>query len=459
MIRFIYSFILLMIFAYSCKSPENPKEKFLETHSKGSIIDRVVCTKSSQLTYCLYLPSTYDPDKNWPVIYAFDSQGSGKLPVVLMKEQAEKLGFILVGSNNSRNGLRPAEIDHIIKMLLDDTKNKLAIDAQRIYTAGFSGGARVACNIAMSGKGINGVIACSAGFQPGSKPPGFHLIGIAGTQDMNYLEMKKLDEYLQSLNASAQLVIFNGKHQWPPKPIMNEALTMLEIFAMHDLLIPVNTKMVDSILNDNYKRASSLMSDNNTDSLANAYHLLNRTIKMLDGLINISNLKTILDQLMKYPEIRNFLIEEAAMEEYEQQKQQEFSAAFQSQSKQWWQKELNKISADTLEPKKKSEKDLAIRLLGWVSLNCFSYVNMALQSQNWDALDLFTTIYRQADPKNYYCYYALACLKANTGKKNDAIDFLKKSIQFGNKDIQKFKADPLLKNLTEIPEFEALAKK
>jgi dienelactone hydrolase len=459
MIRYFNYLAIIIILVYSCKYSEKPKEKFLEKHPKGTIIDRIICTKSSQQSYCLYLPSAYDPDKTWPVIYAFDSEGSGKLPVTLMKEQAERLGHILVGSNNSRNGLRPEEINHIVNILLDDTKNKLAINPRRIYTAGFSGGARVACNVAMSVKGVNGVIACSAGFQPGHNPPGFHFIGIAGSQDMNYLEMKKLDELLESLKASAQLLVFDGKHQWPPKPVINEAMILLELFAMHDSLIPVNTSVVDSILHDNLKRVGSLTSGINSDSLAKAYYLLNMTIEMLDGLINISKPKAVMDNLMKYPEIRNYLIEQAAMEEYEQQKQQEFSGAFQSQSKQWWQKEFNKISEDTVGAKKKTEKDLAIRLLGYVSLNCYGYVNMALQTQNWEALELFTEIYQQADPKNYYCYYALACLKANTGKNTEALECLKKSIQYGNKDIQKLKEDPFLKNLNGLPEFETLARK
>ena len=37
-------------------------------------------------------------------MYAFDPGARGKLPVELMKDAAERFGYIVVGSNNSRNG-------------------------------------------------------------------------------------------------------------------------------------------------------------------------------------------------------------------------------------------------------------------------------------------------------------------------------------------------------------------
>jgi dienelactone hydrolase len=452
-------YLLFLMLLFGCKAPDNPKEKFIEKHQKAVVIDRVVCTNSIQQSYCLYLPSNYKPDKNSPIIYAFDAQGDGKLPVVLMKDQAEKLGYILVGSNNLRNGLRSEEINRIVNILLEDTKQKLAIDPKRIYTAGFSGGARVACNAAQSLKGINGVIACSAGFQPGNKAPDFHFIGVAGLQDMNYLEMKKLEEHLKNLKASAQLLVFEGTHHWPPKPVIDEAMILLEIYAMRDSLIPIDRKIADTIIKDNMNQIGLLMSRNNPDSLVNAYSLLNRTIEMLDGLTNISKPKAALENLMKYPEIRNYLIEQATLEDYEEQKQHEFSAAFQSKKGQWWQKELKSIAADTLIVHEKLRKDVALRLLGYVSLNCYSYVNMALQTQNWETLELYTEIYHLADPKNYYCYYAMACLKANTGKAARAVEDLKKAIAFGYKNTKQLGNDPLLKSLNGSSEFEALARK
>ncbi len=67
----------------------------------GVILPRVAATKQPEQSYALYLPSQYVPDKRWPIVYAFDPGARGSAPLELMKEAAERHGYILVGSNNS----------------------------------------------------------------------------------------------------------------------------------------------------------------------------------------------------------------------------------------------------------------------------------------------------------------------------------------------------------------------
>ena len=134
---------------------------------RGQVIENVTCKADSQQSYSLFLPSRYAPDKKWPILYAFDPAARGKLPVNLFKEAAEKFGFIVVGSNNSRNGL---QVTPIIAALWVDTHERFSIDERRVYTAGFSGGARVASSVGFTYRGVAGVIACSGGFPPRVSP-------------------------------------------------------------------------------------------------------------------------------------------------------------------------------------------------------------------------------------------------------------------------------------------------
>ncbi len=457
--KFIWLTVVVLIFANSCKHPDRTKEEFLEKQKKGTVIPKIVCKDAPQQNYCLYLPTSYSTDKNFPVIYAFDSHGDGRVPVELMKDEAEKLGYILVGSNNSQNGLSSAEINHIVNLLISDTRKKLAIDNHRVYTAGFSGGARVACGVAQSVKGISGVIACSAGFRPGTSPPAFHFIGIAGTQDMNYLEMKQLDEVLDHLKASAQFLVFHGKHQWPPESVLADAMTTLELYAMQDSIIPVNRNLADLVKKGYVNRIDAMMSKGDPDNLAGAYALLNRAIEMLNGLTDISKLTAIQEGLKPMPELRDYMIEQAALENYEFQKQQEFVSSFDSQPEKWWNSEIGKLNKDAGTGSDSLQINTAQRLLGYISLNCYSYVNRSLQTKNWQALELFTGIYKQADPKNYYCWYALACLDANKGNKAEAFADLQKSVEYGYPNVESLQNDPLLASLHGMPGFEALAKK
>src|SRR4029077_14806433 len=109
---------------------------------------------------------------------------------------------------------------------------RLAIDPQRFYLTGLSGGARVALTVALAkGNNIAGVIASSAGYpdsQPRVKVP-FPLFATAGTEDFNYLEMRMLDRKLTSPH---RLAVFEGGHQLPPAPVALEAIEWMELQAM-----------------------------------------------------------------------------------------------------------------------------------------------------------------------------------------------------------------------------------
>ena len=71
---------------------------------KGKIQDRIVCRDDPSQSYALYIPSTYDPARNWPILYAFDPGGRGREPVARFQDAAEARGFIVVCSYPSRNG-------------------------------------------------------------------------------------------------------------------------------------------------------------------------------------------------------------------------------------------------------------------------------------------------------------------------------------------------------------------
>ena len=70
----------------------------------GAILDDVKCEADPSQSYALYVPSNYTPDRAWPVIFAFDPGARGHVPVERYQAAAETYGYIVAGSNNSRNG-------------------------------------------------------------------------------------------------------------------------------------------------------------------------------------------------------------------------------------------------------------------------------------------------------------------------------------------------------------------
>jgi len=201
----------------------------------GQISDPVLCLHENGQSYALYLPTAYQPERRWPVIYCFDPGGHGAVPVALFREGAEKFGYILIGSNNSKNG--PWEIIlQAARAIWRDSHSRLAIDDQRIYAAGFSGGARAACGLGkMLSVKLSGVIACGGGLPAWLEPkdvidvPWF---GTAGLTDFNYSEMQELSKQLGAQGTPRRLEIFPGRHSWPAPELARTALAWLELHAM-----------------------------------------------------------------------------------------------------------------------------------------------------------------------------------------------------------------------------------
>jgi pimeloyl-ACP methyl ester carboxylesterase len=199
---------------------------------RGEILDPVFCQHDFTQSYTLYLPTTYQAGRRWPVIYCFDPGGKGSIPVALFKEGAEKYGYILVGSNNSKNG--PWEVIlQAVRAIWRDTHARLAIDDQRIYAAGFSGGARVAFGLGqiLSIK-LSGVIACGAGLPEWLEPENVidvPCFGTVGLQDFNYREMQELERQLRLQGTPCLLRVFQGRHSWPPPKLALEAVAWLQV--------------------------------------------------------------------------------------------------------------------------------------------------------------------------------------------------------------------------------------
>lgn len=214
---------------------------------RGRLLERVACEADEKQTYSLYVPSSYVRERRWPVIFCFDAMARGRMPVERLRAAAEKYGYIVAGSLNSRNG--PWEANAAAaQAMMKDVSMHLSIDAKRVYTTGVSGGARVATAIAAAGA-ANGVIACAAGFPQTSEIPSpmpFVLFGTAGNEDFNYQEMMRLDRELEERHAAHRMVIFVGEHSWAPEEVMTEGVEWLELQAMRAGTRPKDQAFIDA---------------------------------------------------------------------------------------------------------------------------------------------------------------------------------------------------------------------
>ena len=152
---------MLFFYIVSCTNNNTEKENnsildniaatpvAIDTFEIGKIISPVYCKADASESYALYIPSKGNTEP-LPVIYFFDPHGTGELPLTKYKMLADKYSFILVSSNNSKNGNDWPTEERTWNNLFNDLPKRTKINPGRIYVCGFSGGAKVASYIGLN---------------------------------------------------------------------------------------------------------------------------------------------------------------------------------------------------------------------------------------------------------------------------------------------------------------------
>jgi predicted esterase len=196
----------------------------LTAHLLAQEIKTIDVPGSPGQSYALFVPSRYAAGQRWPTLYCLDPGARGRTAVEHFAGAAEKAGFLVAGSNNSRNGPIEPSLT-AIRLMVQDTHARLSIDDDRIYAAGLSGGARLALAWAAGPNGgIAGVIASSAGF--GSAVPKqipFRIFMTTGVDDFNHDELYRLSRELARRNVPHRYAEFGGGHEWLPAALADEA--------------------------------------------------------------------------------------------------------------------------------------------------------------------------------------------------------------------------------------------
>ena len=376
---------------------------------KGKIIPKVTCQRNESISYALYLPKEYTPARKFPVILAFDPHGSGSLPLEKYKDLSDKYGYILMGSNDSKNGQDMNTTGDIIGALFSETTGRYSIDTDRIYVMGFSGGARVACIIGFYQGGVAGVIGCGAGLASTTQPVRFKpdYISIAGNADFNMNELITLDDQMDKANYTHASIQFNGKHEWPPAGIMEYAFIWTEFCSMRKGLILKNDSMISNFIHSQEKIISN--EKETGDALAAYNHLLN-LVRFVSGLAPTEDLKKSLDEVANSSAYKFQQKQAQQLMGKEMKEQQTLNDDFFSKDIGWWKRKISNYDQQIKQGKDSSEVRMYKRLKSYLSLLSYMSYNRVLSSNDTSAAKHAMDIYEIVDPDN------AASTKADKGK-------------------------------------------
>jgi dienelactone hydrolase len=409
----------------------------------GRIIERVVCKNSPNQSYALYLPSNYSSTRTWPLVAAFDPGARGNAPVEHFKEAAERYGYIVCGSNNSRNGPLPPSAE-AAKAMLEDVAARFSIDDKRVYLTGFSGGARAATAIAVWLSGhVAGVIGCGAGLATGIEPSPslpFVYYGTVGTEDFNYPEMKQLDRALASAGVAHRVQVFDGGHSWPPPEVSIRAIEWIELQAIKSGRRSRDDSFIDRLFKDAQDGAIALES---ADRFWEAYVSYSGLSADFKGLRDVSQFEKKAALLKDSKAVKQAVSKDR---DQENEQQRRFNEIFdlRANAEKWsadpptqepFLSDLKRILSDLKrksEAKESSpERALARRVMNEFTITSFEQSMTLIQTKKYDLAASNLAIDSELMPDNWRLLYNLACAYALKGDKRRAIETLNKAVQKG----------------------------
>lgn len=440
-----------------------------EQLTTGQIIDSVQCESNMAETYALYLPSNYSKDKSWPVIFIFEPAARGKLPVSHYKPVAEELGYIVIASNNSKNGSWDNSLNSA-RAIFKDGSTKFNLDSTRIYTSGFSGGSRVAVTLAIIFKNIAGVIGCGAGFssidfyQP-SEQDNYVYVGIVGDKDMNYQEHLMLEHELDAVNIVNKRIVFSAGHQWPNPDQLKEAVYWLELQSLKRTNKTSPEFRIDTLFNRMKFKADSLYSNERFLMALQTYEDISDDF---EGLTDLTAIESQINKTKEIKQLSKLKRKETKLNNRERAHHIAINTAFNEirytnlmvtydstkKTKQWWFNEIDSLNSVT-KNKNEDKKNIGYRMLNLIwakfATSAFSYE----KSKDYQTAIRLNEVWLYALPKNVWALWNMGKIQSLAGNVEQSLDYLYKAKEFGMK-YRKSIQNKSFENLKENPRYTTL---
>ena len=408
---------------------------------REKIIDSIIIKNSSE-TYALYLPNAFKESELSSIVFIFEPMARVKIGIQPFIEAAEKYNYILVCSNNSKNGLYEENFK-IFYTLFEAVLNTFKINPNLVYTAGLSGGSRLASAIAVVTKQIQGVIGCGAGFSLNlsQKPTieSFSYAGLVGDTDFNYQEMFTEQEWCSKFGVEHEIFTFEGDHSWPPSIQILKAFNWLELQAYKKGIKPTNNTIINDNYHENYVLAKSYENKNQIELSVFEYERILRNYSRYYKLDSISSkIKELKKEKQYKKEVKireSIKIEEAKIYNV-------FFDRFFSEVKnkipdnnyKWWNKEFEKFDSKYLESEDPYLKKMGERVKFGIFVLSYEAAIEFFRTNDIKKAIYCHTLNTVIFPERPYMFLRLSMDYALLSDEENMLVNLKKSIEKGFSD-------------------------
>ncbi len=216
-------------------SISNTPIEILGQEMASSYIDML--DQNEQITWEIYVPTTYDANKPSGIMVYISPQNSIKTPNGWM-DIMEQNNLIWVAATQSGNKVMAGKRVLMAVMALPLLQKNYAINGNRIYVSGLSGGGRVASIVATQYPNIfkGGIYNCGSNFWGDQTPTQIDLIKqnrfvfVTGSEDFNLEDTKSVrSKYRKAgVENTKLMVIPRMGHQNPNRRKFTQAIKYLD---------------------------------------------------------------------------------------------------------------------------------------------------------------------------------------------------------------------------------------
>ena len=437
-------------------------EKPVYLPSPGQIVN-VVCASDTNQSYALYLPSAYTVTKRWPIIYFFDPGGRGRRPIDLYKDLAETYGFIFAGSNNSRNF--SDDESKAVNSIWQDTHVRLSLDDRRVYTSGFSGGARVAGAMALSSPGqISGVIAHGAGYPTTRRNSNDKLLYYfaVGDKDFNWQEVITIGHERGKEGLPYRVNVYSGTHQWATVPVMEDAVQWLQLKAMQTGSLTRDAALVDRQFQNLQKKADDAGEKHDALAQLAAYEYM---VSDFTGLRDVSQASAKVAALKQSPAVKAALKNEQEQISEQLRIEREISPKLRTYEsgdvpdpnalRIEILQAMNGLKDQAAHAKREEERLVRQRAFQVMMVEGMENGQQEFQAKHFDKAESCFDLMRQISDEPWPALL-LAETRAAMGNKKQALKDLRDAVHRGLKDAEVLESDKQLQVLSAEPDFQKL---
>jgi len=404
------------------------------------------CAADSSVHYTVYTPQA---DGKLPIIIFFDPHSQGYLPVKAYADLAEKYKYILLGSNDLRNGLSATETEKIVRSLISEARTQYPINEKRIYLSGFSGGAKVAMMYGVNMPEIHGVAACGGSIMPNTRPDStFCYVSLVGNCDFNYLDMQQTLASFDKMNMPFTSVIFNGKHEWPDATTYETVFRAFDINAMHFGLTPTNVDWLKQVYNAMSDSVARYMSQG---QFIKASEMLARIESWYGDTSKDIRLSTYARNLNENPMFANQVKKFQDMAIKEIRLRGQFIGSVENRDLDWWKTEVENFRKSIAS----ADEQVSItsrRLMAYLSMITFSLANNDILNNDAEKAYKKLKIYELVDPENPGVYLMFARYYLMINDRTSMTEAYNKAIAMGFSDFAQYESDPAWRTLFAQPE-------